>query len=93
MFIDKTLLILKRDDLGRVRMPRERRAMLVREFQRCGLPASKFAQLAEVRYHTFWNWLREHGLTVAKVVRTTLEKHPQNATLWSTRSMAGKLGL
>ena len=67
--------------------------MLVGEFQRSGLPASKFAQLAGVRYHTFWNWLREHGLTVAEMVRTTLEKQPENATLWSTRSMAGKLGL
>ena len=30
---------------------------------------------------------------VAEVVRTTLEKRPKNATHWSTRSLAGKLGL
>ena len=37
--------------------------LLVEEFQRSGLSASKFAQLAGVRYNTFWNWLRAHGLT------------------------------
>jgi hypothetical protein len=30
---------------------------------------------------------------VAEVVRTTLEKRPRNATHWSTRSLAGELGL
>ena len=64
--MDKTSLVLKRDELGRVRTPRERRAMLVGEFQRSGLPASKFAQLAGVQYNTFWNWLREHGLTARR---------------------------
>jgi hypothetical protein len=64
--MDKTALVLKRDELGRVRTPRERRAMLVGEFQRSGLPASKFAQLAGVQYNTFWNWLRAHGLTARR---------------------------
>ena len=64
--MDKTSLVLKRDELGRVRTPHERRAMLVGEFQRSGLPASKFAQLAGVQYNTFWNWLREHGLTARR---------------------------
>ena len=61
--MDKTLLVLKRDERGRVRTPRERRAMLVAEFGRSGLSASKFAQLVGVHYNTFWNWLQEHGLT------------------------------
>lgn len=61
--MDKTSLVLKQDELGRVRTPRERRALLVEEFQRSGLSASKFAQLAGVHYNTFWNWLRAHGLT------------------------------
>lgn len=64
--MDKTSLVLKRDELGRVRTPRERRAMLVGEFQRSGLPAGKFARLAGVHYNTFWNWLREHGLTARR---------------------------
>lgn len=61
--MDKTLLVLERDERGRVRTPRERRAMLVAEFQRSGLSASKFAQLVGVHDNTFWNWLQEHGLT------------------------------
>lgn len=40
--------------------------MLVGEFRRSGLPASKFAQLAGVQYNTFWNWLREHGMTTRR---------------------------
>lgn len=64
--MDKSSLVLKRDELGRVRTPRERRAMLVGEFQRSGLPARRFAQLAGVQYNTFWNWLRAHGLTARR---------------------------
>lgn len=40
--------------------------MLVGEFQRSGLPASKFAQVVGVHPNTFWNWLREHGLTARR---------------------------
>ena len=75
--MDKTLLVLKRDELGRVRTPRERRAMLVGEFQRSGLPASKFAQLAGVRYNTFWNWLREHGLTARRGRKRAAQSKPR----------------
>ncbi len=62
-YMDKTSLILKRDESGRVRMPLDRRAALIGEYERSGLPASKFGRLVRVPYNTFWNWLREHGLT------------------------------
>ena len=75
--MDKTLLVLKRDELGRVRTPRERRALLVGEFQRSGLPASKFAQLAGVQYNTFWNWLREHGLTARRGKKRAAQSKPR----------------
>ena len=65
-FMDKTSLILKRDELGRVRTPVEKRAMVVEEFKRSGLSARKFAQLAGVHYNTFWNWLHEQGLTARR---------------------------
>jgi hypothetical protein len=64
--MDKTTLILKRDELGRVRTPVEKRAMVVEEFKRSGLSARKFAQLAGVHYNTFWNWLHEQGLTARR---------------------------
>ena len=56
-------MILKRDDLGRVRTPMEKRRMAVEEFKRSGLSARKFAQLIKVHYNTFWNWLKEQGMT------------------------------
>lgn len=73
-YMDKTLLILKRDELGRVRTPVEKRAMMVEEFKRSGLSASKFARLVGVRYNTFWNWLRERGLPVRREVQRTQSK-------------------
>ncbi len=51
--------------------------MLVGEFQRSGLPASKFAQLAGVRYNTFWNWLREHGLTARRGRKRAAQSKPR----------------
>jgi transposase-like protein len=48
--------ILKTDTRGRVRVPPERRAALLAEFERSGLSALKFAELAGVKYATFANW-------------------------------------
>jgi len=73
-FMDKTALILKRDELGRVRTPVEKRAMVVEEFKRSGLSASKFAQLIGVHYNTFWNWLHEQGLTARRVEKCKQSK-------------------
>lgn len=62
--MDTTSIVLKRDGLGRVRTPVERREALVAEFRRSGLSAARFAQLAGVRYNTFWTWLKKHGAGV-----------------------------
>ena len=51
--------------------------MLVGEFQRSGLPASKFAQLAGVQYNTFWTWLREHGLTARRGKKRAAQSKPR----------------
>ncbi|WP_395735265.1 IS66 family insertion sequence element accessory protein TnpA [Prosthecobacter sp.] len=92
--MDKTSLVLKRDERGRVRTPRERRAMLVAEFGRSGLSARRFAQLAGVRYNTFWNWLREHGQTARRGKKRTEPKprlvevcmNPQEASCQSPQA-------
>ena len=47
--MDKTSIILKSDSRGRVRTPPERREALVAEFERSGLPATKFSALVGVR--------------------------------------------
>jgi len=62
--MDTTSIVLKRDGLGRVCTPVERREALVAEFQCSGLSAARFAQLAGVRYNTFWTWLKKHGAGV-----------------------------
>lgn len=55
-----TSIILKRDARGRVRTPPERREALIAEFEKSGLPATKFSELAGVRYQTFATWLQRH---------------------------------
>lgn len=54
-----TSMILKTDKRGRVRLPPERRAALLAEFDRSGLSLTRFAELAGVRYSTFATWLQQ----------------------------------
>lgn len=51
--------ILKRDALGRVTLPRERREALLDEFERSGLPATQFARAAGIHYQTFACWVQK----------------------------------
>ena len=55
-----TSIILKTDSRGRVHTPPQRRAELVAEFERSGLPATKFSALVGVRYQTFATWVQQH---------------------------------
>ena len=48
--------LLKVDRRGRVRVPRERRNMLLDEFEQCGVSARQFAERIGVRYQTFATW-------------------------------------
>jgi transposase len=57
--MDTTSLILKRDSRGRVRTPLEQREALLDEFEGSGLPATKFAAMAGVRYQTFATWVQK----------------------------------
>jgi DNA-binding transcriptional regulator/RsmH inhibitor MraZ len=50
--------VLKSDTKGRVRVPAERREMLLDEFETSSLSAMKFATLAGVKYATFVNWIQ-----------------------------------
>jgi hypothetical protein len=49
--------ILKTDKRGRVRTTRQRREELLREFERSGLSAPRFAELTGVKYQTLAGWL------------------------------------
>ena len=55
--------ILKTDTRGRVRVPVERREELLKEFDRSGISAMKFARLAGIKYATFANWLAKRRRT------------------------------
>ena len=51
--------ILKRDVLGRVKTPRERREAILEEFDKSGMSGQKFAKWAGIKYTTFANWLQQ----------------------------------
>lgn len=51
--------ILKVDTAGRVWTPREQREAVLDEFERSGLPASKFAAHIGVKYPTFASWVQK----------------------------------
>jgi hypothetical protein len=48
--------ILKQDSLGRVWTPRAQREAILDEFERSGMPATKFAAHIGVKYQTLANW-------------------------------------
>lgn len=50
--------ILKTDTKGRIRTPLARREQLLDEFERSGLSAAKFAELAGLKYQTFAGWVQ-----------------------------------
>jgi len=63
--------ILKTDTKGRVRTPADRRESLLDEFERSGLSAVKFAELAGIKYQTFaaWSLRRRKRAVVSAPVR------------------------
>jgi transposase-like protein len=62
-FMSSRSIILKRGGKGRVRTPTSVKARAIEAFGRSGLSARAFAQQAGIRYHTFWSWLHNAGLT------------------------------
>jgi transposase len=55
---DKTE-ILKTDALGRVRMPPEKREVILDEFERSAMSGQKFAGRIGVNYQTFATWVQK----------------------------------
>ncbi len=50
--------ILRRDGIGRVKTPRDRREALLDEFEKSGLQGAEFAQMAGIKYQTFAAWVQ-----------------------------------
>ena len=49
--------LLRLDTRGRVRTGRERREILLAEFDRSGVSGARFARMAGINYQTFCGWL------------------------------------
>ena len=57
--MELTERVLKQDAAGRVWTPRDRREAVLDEFERSGLPATKFAAHVGVKYSTFAAWVQK----------------------------------
>ena len=51
--------LLKVDCLGRARTPKEKREAILDEFERSGLPGTRFARLHGINYQTFASWIQK----------------------------------
>jgi transposase-like protein len=51
--------VIKQDQRGRMRVTRERRQMLVAEFEGSAMTVRLFAALAGIKTTTFSNWVRQ----------------------------------
>jgi transposase len=51
--------LLKVDCLGRVHTSGEQREAILEEFDRSGLPATRFAKLHGIKYQTFASWIQK----------------------------------
>ena len=60
-FMEHMNRVLKQDSAGRVWTPRAQREAALDEFERSGLPATKFAAHIGVKYQTFAGWVRKRG--------------------------------
>lgn len=63
--MNETTQILKVDEVGRVRTPREKQEEVLDEFERSGMTGMQFARHVGVKYPTLMNWVqrrrREQG--------------------------------
>jgi hypothetical protein len=75
-----TSIILKQDELGRVRVTPQRADELVAEYQRSGLTLARFVAHVGVSYDTFWCWLKKRGLTGSRSCRMKPALSPRRDT-------------
>jgi transposase len=70
-------VILKKDVLGRIRTPRERREALLAEFDRSGMSGQKFAAWAGINYQTWATWVQKRRKEAGQppLVKSRAKKH------------------
>ena len=83
---------LKVDATGRVWTPREQREAVLDEFERSGLPASKFAAHIGVEYPTFASWVQKRRQRRGKGTAHPRQEHAAlkwvEATVDETKAVA-----
>lgn len=78
--------VLKTDVLGRVRVKKARRDVLLDEFERGGTSAQAFAKMVGVKYQTFASWVQKRR-------RARKQYPPVAKSLPSTPATSGALRL
>jgi hypothetical protein len=63
--------VIKMDVLGRMRTSAVRRETLLKEFEHSGISATKFAELAGIKYQTFATWLQKRKRQGSPPAKTT----------------------
>ncbi len=86
----QTAQILKVDVTGRVWTPRARREAVLDEFERSGMPATKFAEHIGVKYPTLASWVqkRRRQRAVEQTTRTAGKEQGSAGFQW-VEAMAG----
>lgn len=79
--------LLKTDSRGRVMVPRERREMLLDEFEQTGASAAAFAKLVGVRYSTFAAWVQRRRMQRAGGVKPVQRQVEPAALKWVEASV------
>lgn len=79
--------ILKVDAAGRVWTPQEKRATILAEFDRSGMPATKFAEHIGVKYPTFASWVQKRRRQRAAVEGGAADRAEAKALPWVEATM------
>lgn len=79
--------VLKQDALGRVWTPRAQREAILDEFERSGLPATKFAAHIGVKYQTLANWVQRRRK--ARLAKAEAGECGTGPVRWVEASVAG----
>ena len=73
--------IIKQDTRGRLRTTRERREVLLAEYDRSAMTGRKFAKWAGIKYTTFANWLQKRRKLGCRALAAPVVKNATN-TRW-----------
>jgi hypothetical protein len=82
--------VIKTDVLGRMRTSAGRREGLLQEFESSGISATKFAELAGVKYQTFATWLQKRRRQGKLPARTTDPVRWLEAVVEKAQTSGGK---